>query len=90
MPNVAFFKCDSVDLKFLKVNGRKVYVRRIDSLEQGEHSHEWLGKARGTDFKIVGGKADRANEWFVQLDILRDIVIRATSFTACIKLIETA
>ena len=92
MTTAMFFNSESTNLKFIKVNGRKVYVRRIESLEQGEYSWEWVGKAGGTAFKIFGGRASggRANEWFVQWDTLGDFTMNATSFTHAVRLIETA
>ena len=57
-------------LDILRVNGRKIYSTRFDSVSKTGNG-KWQGKASGYDFTIVGGReaGGASNEWAVQWEI---------------------
>ncbi len=86
----ATFKQDSL-FRTLTVNGRRVYVRRIESIAK-EGGYTFKGQADGGDFEIFGGLASggTARQWFVKWATLGDFWMDATSMVDAVSLIENS
>lgn len=75
-------------LTWIKINGRKVFVSRIDEFEQTRPGH-FKGVASGTSFHIEGGLAAGGSprDWFLDWDGILDMP--CSSLVHAIKMIET-
>ena len=73
------------------MNGKRIFVDRIDSLARNG-AGEWKGTAHGYPFEIFGGKASggAANQWFVSWEAIGSGIIHVSSMVEAIDVIENS
>lgn len=90
MTIATFHKPDANNcLTWIKVNGRKVYVSRIEEFKQTRPGH-FEGVANETPFHIEGGRAagGTSRDWFLDWGRLLPNM-RCTSLVNAINMIES-